>query len=449
MTYTDSSSYSQNGQSPPAQTPAPGSDWSYATQDLLDAIPRPWTRGLLYLLTGFIVVVLPWTLSYKIEETGTAAGRLEPVQGTVKLESPISGQVSAVPVEVGEEVQAGDVLLELDAESLRFQLQQAEARLRGLRDRISQIQLQKRQIESAMQVQRFQGQTQATEQQTEIDKANQQQSSLEQLIGIESTRLARSQAKVERYRQLFESGAISEQDLENVASELNERQKILAQLRSERQQTQTNLSREQATYRRIASTSDLNLIESEQQIQELDTQITDLRAEIEQTQSEIEQFNYQLDQRIITADRSGVLFQLPVSKPGAVVQQNQLVAEIAPQHEKLILNADLSTAESGSVREGMAVKLKFDAYPFQDYGVVDGVLISKSPTSNVSQSQTDRSSFEIEVALEDPCIQPQGSCIPFAPGDTAIAEVVIEERRVIDYILNPFKKIQAGGLQFD
>jgi hemolysin D len=33
------------------------------------------------------------------------------------------------------------------------------------------------------------------------------------------------------------------------------------------------------------------------------------------------------------------------------------------------------------------------------------------------------------------------------PGDTATAEVIVRQRRIIDLILDPFKKLQKGGLE--
>ena len=38
-------------------------------------------------------------------------------------------------------------------------------------------------------------------------------------------------------------------------------------------------------------------------------------------------------------------------------------------------------------------------------------------------------------------------CIPLRPGDTVTAEVVVRQRRIIDFVLDPFKKLQKGGLQ--
>ena len=36
--------------------------------------------------------------------------------------------------------------------------------------------------------------------------------------------------------------------------------------------------------------------------------------------------------------------------------------------------------------------------------------------------------------------------IAITPGQTAVAEIVIRQRRLIDYFLDPFKKLNKGGL---
>ncbi len=38
-------------------------------------------------------------------------------------------------------------------------------------------------------------------------------------------------------------------------------------------------------------------------------------------------------------------------------------------------------------------------------------------------------------------------CIPLRPGDTATAEVIVRQRRIIDFVLDPFKKLQKGGFK--
>jgi HlyD family secretion protein len=55
--------------------------------------------------------------------------------------------------------------------------------------------------------------------------------------------------------------------------------------------------------------------------------------------------------------------------------------------------------------------------------------------------------YELEIHLNQTCIPSANDCIPLRPGDTATAEVVVRQRRVIDFILDPFKKLQKGGLE--
>lgn len=43
-------------------------------------------------------------------------------------------------------------------------------------------------------------------------------------------------------------------------------------------------------------------------------------------------------------------------------------------------------------------------------------------------------------------IKSANKAIPLTPGQTATAEVIVRQRRLIDFILDPFKKLQKGGL---
>ncbi|MBD0263530.1 MAG: hypothetical protein ICV78_12630 [Tolypothrix sp. Co-bin9] len=42
-------------------------DWYYGTEELLHALPRRWTRSLLYLLVIFSAIVLPWRMLLQVE----------------------------------------------------------------------------------------------------------------------------------------------------------------------------------------------------------------------------------------------------------------------------------------------------------------------------------------------------------------------------------------------
>ena len=114
----------------------------------------------------------------------------------------------------------------------------------------------------------------------------------------------------------------------------------------------------------------------------------------------------------------------------------------------LVLKATMPIAESGFVHKGLPVKLKFDAYPFQDYGIVAGHLNWISPDSKLQPTAKGVvDSLDLEITLNKDSLENAGKKIALSAGQSATAEVVIRQRRVIDFLLDPFKKLQTGGIK--
>jgi hemolysin D len=200
---------------------------------------------------------------------------------------------------------------------------------------------------------------------------------------------------------------------------------------------------------RVLREGDLAVIDNEKQSQELATQISDLKAEIAQSQKQIQSLQYQWQQRILYAPVDGIIFQLPIQNPGAVVQPGTLIAQIAPRGAPMILRSQISSQDMGFLKVGLPVKVKFDAYPFQDYGVIAGRLSWISPDSKLVQvGQRQQEMFELEVELAQSYVQAGNKQIVLTPGLTATAEVVVRQRRVIDFFTDPFKQLQKGGVNF-
>ncbi len=266
-------------------------------------------------------------------------------------------------------------------------------------------------------------------------------------------------------------------EIEQTRLRLNEQigsyNKIMAQTQSEIQQTNLNLTEQSGNYSQaieqaksdieqadlrtqqqarslesLVQSNQLALLKIKEQVRNHDVNANFLKAEIDQSQRQVESLQFQLSQRTVKAPTSGIVYQLPISKAGAAVQQGTSIAEIAPQQSGLVVRALMPTKDSGDVKKGLDVKLKFDAYPFQDYGIVAGKIISVSPTTYVKETTTGKiEAYKVEVGINQTCLQKNHQCIPLRPGDTATAEVVVRQRHIIDFVLDPFKKIQTGGLK--
>ncbi|MDB9357457.1 HlyD family secretion protein, partial [Nodularia spumigena CS-587/03] len=68
---------------------------------------------------------------------------------------------------------------------------------------------------------------------------------------------------------------------------------------------------------------------------------------------------------------------------------------------------------------------------------------SRTQSSNQGSIDT----YDLDITLDQPYVQAANQRVNLTPGQTATAEVVIRQRRVIDFILDPFKKLQEGGLE--
>jgi hemolysin D len=317
---------------------------------------------------------------------------------------------------------------------------------------------------------------------------------------IAQNRVKDAQAEVDRYTSLYRTGAITEvrvREAESVAKEriqallqaqasleqsklrLKEQQdnagKTTQQAQADIQQAQLRLKEQQGSSLKTVdqlkadiTQSELRLVEQQrslqsltqsnklaagkvdQQFKEVQSQITTLQNEIEQNKQASQVLTDRLSKYTIRADVDGSIFELPTTREGAVMQPKQLIAEIAPTggSNGLIFKGEIPASQSESLRSqgiGKEVRLKFDEFPFETYGVVNGKLNWISPNSQVTQTPSGNAiNYEVRVQLAKGCITYQQQCLPFKSGQPATAEIIIRRRRIIDLIADPFTKLHGS-----
>jgi HlyD family secretion protein len=321
-------------------------DWSYATKDLLDTLPKTWTRGLLYFLVIFVGIVLPGSMLYKVDETGFARGRLELKGNTVKREADIQGSVAVVKVRVkeGDEVKANQILVELDSKSIRDEIQQNQIKLEGQVNRLSQLEIQKNQFGIAIAAQQQQSKVQELEKQTQVAQAEQnfdtlktaynfqKEEKIAQLVqaqqsfdalkatfnfqkeeklaqvaqvrksiqsskaayNLAAVRLGKAQEKLQRYKIVFDARAISQDRLAEIVQFVEENYQQRRQAQSDIFQTDSRLTEQQGSYQKIIHQAESDIKQAELRLKE---QQGNYQRIIRQAQSDIEQGKLRLDEQ--------------------------------------------------------------------------------------------------------------------------------------------------------
>jgi hemolysin D len=143
---------------------------------------------------------------------------------------------------------------------------------------------------------------------------------------------------------------------------------------------------------------------------------------------------------LIVAPVSGVVTDVTSTQPGDKVQANTPLGAIAPQDARPVLKVEIAERDRAFLHEGQSVKLKFNAFPYQRYGLINGTLEYISPATKPS-AQDKQPVYEGRVALEQNYYQVAGSRYALRYGMTANAEIVVRERRLIDLGLDPFRQL--------
>lgn|GEM_PF-6267970 len=173
------------------------------------------------------------------------------------------------------------------------------------------------------------------------------------------------------------------------------------------------------------------------------------------TREELVSFDQQLNQ--ISANKlriqsdSGYSLRAPKSgiitnstcKIGNTASPNASIMSIVPSDSYLIAELFVPSTSITFIEPGQLVKLRYDALPHQKYGTYSGeiseVAATIFPQSNLDQSQQASSSlYRVRVALDQQQIVFQDSRIELRPGMEFSAQIVLEERKVIELVFAAF-----------
>lgn len=364
-----------------------------------------WTVGL-----AVVAVLLgAWALWFGLARVAlyevTDSARLQ-VRGDVHpIASAVSGRVVRMDVAVGQEVTAGQVILELDSEAQRLALGEARAELASIPPRIHAIDLQldtERQALEAHQeaADAATAEARAWTEEAEV-RAEHAQAERDILDALSSQGLARG-AELRRVEGIV------------AATEAEQRARGRAPLR---------LAREQGVdqYDRLA------------RMAEIERDRIALEAQQDVIIAAITRLEHDLDQRIVRAPISGRLGELRDIAVGAVLNAGDPCGTIVPEGD-LRTVAFFGLDAAGRLQPGQSAQLRFHGYPWTQYGTVAAVV------STVGQEPVN-GTIRVELELQDAA----SSTIPLTHGLPASVEVEVEIVSPLALVLRVVGKWLSGS----
>lgn len=205
------------------------------------------------------------------------------------------------------------------------------------------------------------------------------------------------------------------------------------------------------------STAQAQATDAQRQLADLRHQLAAAPAELAAVDAQAAQARASLSQRRVSVEaQSAFVAKAPVD--GRVValplQQGQTatpgaaVAVLMPKGSDLLAELYVPSRAAGFIRPGQEVRLMYQAFPYQTFGTGRGVVRTVSQTvlapSEVAIPglTVQEPVFRIRVALDHKFVAAYGRRMPLQPGMLLTADVVIDRRSLLQWLLDP---VYAAG----
>ena len=389
--------------------------------------PLP-VRLMVWFVVGCAAAVVGFLSMAHYARKETVTGYLAPAAGTARVFAPQQGIVSAVHVELGQQVQAGQPLLSIAMDQVAANGEDVNAAVVATLER--QRESLRRQIgaeegRGASERNRLLAQMRGLEAEL-ADIAAQQALQRDRIRVVE--RLVHSGAA------LAQRGLVSEVDQRRREESLLEQRLSLSSLGQQLTVKQNALTEARYTFEQLpTATAD---------------KVQQLRTELTGTEQRIAEVNGRRAY-IIRAPIAGVVSSLQASV-GQVADPRRLQLQIVPGSSTLQAELYIPARAIGFVEVGQPVRILYDAFPYQHYGTYRGHIVSVSQTlvgsgDVVGPVTLAGPAYRAVVALERVEVDANGKRIALQPDMLLRADVILERRTLVDWIMQPLRSTRVQG----
>jgi adhesin transport system membrane fusion protein len=194
------------------------------------------------------------------------------------------------------------------------------------------------------------------------------------------------------------------------------------------------------------------IIQSKMRIENIkDKYYSDVMSEINQKQSKLEELDYRIKKyednnarKIIRSPSDGKIKYLYFSTIGGVVSPGDVILEIVPNEDRLIIEGQLPSSEVAYLRLGQEVRIRLAAAGPAGMGYIDGKVSYISADTIAQPGQNPYYLLKIEISKNT--IKHNNEEYKLFPGETVICSILTGERRVIDYFIDSFFQLKNNAL---
>ncbi len=380
------------------------------------------------LLVIFVVALGLFLYFGKYASKETVQGVVNPQSGLVKVYAPQRGIVLSRAINEGDEVTEGDVIYFVSTERHLNGGEKVQALVADETEKSIAI------IESQIEEQKRLSKLRKTDIQNQLKYIQKEIASIESEIILHEERVALYGEDVERLGEISREQFVPKTEYIKSYQVHLDSQVALEQLRR-------NLTNSINRKWQLSTELKKLPVELEQNVLSYEKSLSDLRqrlAEIRSNQS-----------YSIIAPASGRVTSL-IYKVGDTIKPETPLLTILPKNVALKADLYVPTRAAGFLELGQEVKIRFDAFPYQKFGLYGGVVeqISKNimiPGEVILPVDVKEPVYKVSVKLNKQTVTAFGREHYLQVGMLLQGDIVRHRSRIIDWVLEPLYSLRGRG----
>jgi len=418
----------------------PETEFLPAALEIQAAPPAPAGRAILWSILAFFMLAVTWASISEVDIVAVAQGHIIPSGHSKRVQPLEIGTVSAIHVVEGQNVRAGDPVIELDPSSVQADVHSLEEELDAAGRELRRFRLLSAWLQGD-------GPRGEAAHDAGIDPLlNRQWREFEDRLSVLGRERDKHLAERRSARQQVEKlDAI----LPIVTRRANNQKGLAEQkLLPEQQYLETEQQRLQVLH--DLRTQRGRVEQFDAGIAELDARVVFVRSEFHRrtlenieaaerrcsvAEHELIKARARARAQTIVAPVDGVVQQLSIHSVGAIVTPAQHLMVVVPQQDSLEIEAILENKDIGFVDVGQQTEIKIDAFPFTKYGTIAGEIVDLS--NDAVADEIRGLVYKMRVLMQRSEMSVNGRRVSLSPGMTVTVEAKTGTRRMIEYFLSP------------
>lgn len=150
-----------------------------------------------------------------------------------------------------------------------------------------------------------------------------------------------------------------------------------------------------------------------------------------------------LGSHAILSPISGSIATLEV-QAGNTVYPQQLLASLLPEDADLFAEVYIPSRAIGFIKPKQEVRVMYAAFPHQRFGAANGIVLEVSntvlrPEEIPTSIGLEEPAYKARIQLQQQSMQGFGEIMPLRPGMALQAEIILEKRSFLQWILEPLR----------